>query len=82
MIQSTPLKLRIKKNFLICPKVWKTVKCQGIIREKSGNFEVDEKWQPYGEAGMSTAICMNPTIFLTLSPYMLLVTKFNVVGKG
>ena len=26
--------------------VWKTVKCQGKIREKSGNFEVDDKWQP------------------------------------
>ena len=22
------------------------VKCQGKIREKSGNFEVDDKWQP------------------------------------
>ena len=24
-----------------------TVKCQGKIREKSGNFEVDDKWQPW-----------------------------------
>ena len=30
----------------ICQRVWKTVKCQGQIREKSGNFEVDDKWQP------------------------------------
>ena len=21
-------------------------KCQGKVREKSGNFEVDDKWQP------------------------------------
>ena len=27
-------------------KVRKTVKCQGIIREKSGNFYVDDNWQP------------------------------------
>ena len=27
-----------------CQRVWKTcVKCQGKIREKSGNFEVDDK---------------------------------------
>ena len=32
--------------FLICQRVWKTVKCQAKIREKSGNFEVDDKWQP------------------------------------
>ena len=30
---------------MICQRVWKTVKCQGKIREKSGNFEVDDKWQ-------------------------------------
>ena len=28
--------------FFICQRIWKTVKCQG----KSGNFEVDDKWQP------------------------------------
>ena len=28
--------------FLICQRVWKTVKCQGKIREKSGNFEVSD----------------------------------------
>ena len=32
--------------FLIWQRVWKTAKCQGKIREKSGNFEVDNKWQP------------------------------------
>ena len=32
--------------FFICHRVWKTVKCQGKIREKSGNFEMDDKWQP------------------------------------
>ena len=32
--------------FWLCQRVWKTVKCQGKIREKSGNFEVDDKWQP------------------------------------
>ena len=26
--------------------VWKTVKCQGKMREKSGDFEMDDKWQP------------------------------------
>ena len=31
---------------MICPKVWKTAKYQGKVREKSGNFEVDDKWQP------------------------------------
>ena len=29
--------------FLLCQRVWKTVKSQGKIREKSGNFEVDCK---------------------------------------
>ena len=32
--------------FVICQRVWKTVKCPGKIRERSGNFEVDDKWQP------------------------------------
>ena len=27
-------------------RVWNTVKCRGKIREESGNFEVDDKWQP------------------------------------
>ena len=31
--------------FLICQRVSKTAKCQGKIREKSGNLEVDDKWQ-------------------------------------
>ena len=26
--------------------VWKAVKYQGKIREKSGNYELDDKWQP------------------------------------
>ena len=30
----------------ICQRILKTVKCQGKIRKKSGNFEVDDKWQP------------------------------------
>ena len=30
---------------MICNRVWKTAKYQGKIREKSGNFEVDDKWQ-------------------------------------
>ena len=30
-----------------CQWVWKTVKCQVKIREKSGNFEVDDNWQPW-----------------------------------
>ena len=32
--------------FRLCQRVWKTVKCQEKLREKSGNFEVDDKWQP------------------------------------
>ena len=31
----------------ICQRVWKTAKCHGKIREKSGNFEVNDKWQPW-----------------------------------
>ena len=33
-------------DFFICHRVWKAVECQGKIREKSGNFEVDYRWQP------------------------------------
>ena len=32
--------------FCMCQRVWKTVKYQGKIMGKSGNFEVDDKWQP------------------------------------
>ena len=42
VIQFAPLKKRMKMIFFICERVWKTVKCQGKIREKSGNFEVDD----------------------------------------
>ena len=41
------IKLKNKKYFFICQRVWETAKSQGKIREKSGNFEVDDKWQPY-----------------------------------
>ena len=44
--------------FLICQRVWKTVECQEKIREKSGNFEVDDKWQPW--------YCENLSHFLDL----------------
>ena len=27
--------------FFICQRVWKTVKCQGKIREKSGNLKIN-----------------------------------------
>ena len=41
------IKLKNKKHFFfICQRIWKTAKCQGKIREKSGSFEVDDKWQP------------------------------------
>ena len=36
-------------------RVWKTVKYQGKIWEKSGNFELDDKWQPCGPLGI---LCM------------------------
>ena len=39
------IKVKNKKTFIF-QRVWKTVKCQGKIREKSGNFEVNVKWQP------------------------------------
>ena len=42
VIQFAPLKKRMKMIFFICERVWKTVKCQRKIREKSGNFEVDD----------------------------------------
>ena len=38
--------MKNKNVFLICQRVWKTVKSRGKIREKSGNFKVDDKWQP------------------------------------
>ena len=41
------IKLKNKNEFLICHRVWKTAKSQGKIREKSGNFELDGKWQPW-----------------------------------
>ena len=44
MIQLAP-SVKNKNVFFICQRVWKTVKCQGEIREKSENFEVDDKWQ-------------------------------------
>ena len=40
------IKVKNKNGFLICQRVWKAVICQGKIRGKSGNFEVDDKWQP------------------------------------
>ena len=27
-------------------RVWKTVKCQDDVMEKSGNLEIQNKWQP------------------------------------
>ena len=40
--------MKNKNIFFICQRVVKTVKSQGKTREKSGNFEVDDKWQPCG----------------------------------
>ena len=40
---------KVKNNkmiFLMCQRVWKTVKSQGKIRKKSRNLEVDDKWPP------------------------------------
>ena len=37
---------RVKLTFGSTKRVWKTVKCRGKIREKSGNFKVEDKWQP------------------------------------
>ena len=38
--------LQTQFSSFICQRVWKTVKCQGKIKEKSGNFEVADEWQP------------------------------------
>ena len=43
---------------MICQKVWKTAKYQGKIREKSGNFEVDDKWQPCPVLSISCFLLM------------------------
>ena len=57
MIQLVPFKLKIKKDFLlICQTVWKAVKCQGKIREKSRNLEVAVKWQPWECAAMDSVL--------------------------
>ena len=40
------LKKRVKLTSGCMKRVWKTIKCQVEIREKSGNFEVEYKWQP------------------------------------
>ena len=40
------LKRRVKFTSGSMKRVWKTVKCQGKIRENSGNFEVEDYWQP------------------------------------
>ena len=45
MIQFSTITVKNKNDFLICQRVWKTVKSPGKIREMSGNFEVDDKWQ-------------------------------------
>ena len=31
----------------VIEKIWKMVKCQGKIVEKSGNFEKENEWQPW-----------------------------------
>ena len=38
------VKRRVKLTFRFMKRVWKTVKCQGKIRERSGNFEVADKY--------------------------------------
>ena len=35
-----------KSDFGGCKKVWKIVKSQGKVMEKSGNFEIVNDWQP------------------------------------
>ena len=42
------IKVKNKNDFYCSVRGYaKTVKCQGKIREKSGNFEVDDKWRPW-----------------------------------
>ena len=38
------MKVKNKNDFFYLSEVWKTVKCQGKIREKSGNFEMNESF--------------------------------------
>ena len=40
------IKVKNKNDFFLSDGM-ETVKYQGKIREKSGNFEVDDKWQPF-----------------------------------
>ena len=41
------IKVKNKNDFFfICQRVWKTVKIRETVREKSENFEVNDKWQP------------------------------------
>ena len=42
----TTIKVKNKNDFFICQRVWKTVKIREKLWEKSGNFEVNDKWQP------------------------------------
>ena len=52
--------MKNKNGVLICQRVWKTVKSQ----EKSGNFEVDDKWQPWEVVyTLGAHYCDTQTIF-------------------
>ena len=39
------IKVKNQNNFCIFQRVWKTIKRQEKIMEKSGNFEVNDNWQ-------------------------------------
>ena len=51
---------------LICQSVWKTVKYQGKIGGKSGNFEVNDKLKPW--LAKSTILICEYMIVSTLFP--------------
>ena len=41
------IKVKNKNDFFYLSEGMENVKCHGKIREKSGNHEVDDKWQPW-----------------------------------
>ena len=56
------VKRRVKLTYGSMKRVWKTVKCQGKIREKSGNFEVEDTWQPWKKGRKAGQYTSTPKI--------------------
>ena len=67
-----------KNDFLSYQRVWKAIKCQGKIREKSGNYEVDDKWQPcsLSSAELKIQLVSNP-----YWPYTIRLSELQIRGS-